>query len=399
MYKFNYRKLPFETNMMKNNLRIILAISTAMGMMSIGCKEEKVAPVVTPDVNVVVAGQQTVPVYSEFVGQTYGISDVNIRSKVDGYIMSMHFKEGQVVQKGQLLYVIDDRNIQARIDAAEARVAEAKTYMVKAKADLDRVEPLTQMNALSKRDLDAAIATYDATRNQVAAAEAGLRNTKIDLAYTRITAPITGIIGISRLLVGDFVSQGNLGEPLNTISAVGAVRVRFPVTESEFLRFRRRATSDSSDKVDWAKLPIELLLSDNSAYYETGRMDLANRQIDPETGSLLLQAVFENKEGLLRPGQYVKVRFKTDEFKDAIMVPQAAVNQIQSVFQVFVVGDSAKLAPRIVTTGARVGRNWIITSGLKPGEKVAVIGSASINPKNAVNPVNMNWNYDSTSRN
>lgn len=385
--------------MKKNKLQTLFAFVVLLATIAMGCKEEKAAVIITPDVNVVATGQQTVPVYSEFVGQTYGISDVNIRSKVDGYIMSMHFKEGQVVQKGQLLYVIDDRNIQARIDAAIARVAEAKTYMVKAKADLDRVEPLTQMNALSKRDLDAATATYNASQNQVQAAEAALRNTKIDLAYTRITAPITGIIGISKLLVGDFVSQGNMGEAINTISAVGAMRVRFPVTESEFLRFRRRATSDSSDKVDWAKLPIELLLSDNSAYYETGRMDLANRQIDPETGSLLLQAVFENKDGLLRPGQYVKVRFKTDEFKDAIMVPQAAVNQIQSVFQVFVVGDSAKLAPRIVTTGARVGRNWIITSGLKPGEKVAVIGSASINPKNAVNPVNMNWNYDSTSRN
>jgi membrane fusion protein, multidrug efflux system len=386
--------------MMQRHFVKFLSFSLFLGLMATGCKDEKAAPPpLVPDVNVVAAGQQTVPVYSEYVGQTLGLSDVNIRSKVDGYIMSMHFKEGMQVSKGQLLYIIDDRNIQAKIDAAEARLAEAKTYMVKAKADLDRVQPLTQMNALSKRDLDAAVATYNASQNQVQAAEAALRNTKIDLAYTRITAPITGIIGISRLLVGDFVSQGNLGEPLNTISAVGAVRVRFPVTESEFLRFRKRATSDSADKIDWAKLPIELLLSDNSAYYETGRMDLANRQIDPETGSLLLQAVFENKEGLLRPGQYVKVRFKTDEFKDAIMVPQAAINQMQSVFQVFVVGDSAKLAPRIVTTGARVGRNWIITSGLKPGEKVAVIGSASINPKNPVNPVMMNWNYDSTSRN
>lgn len=388
-----------NTYMMKNNPLSFLSFSFLAAVMAIGCKEEKVAPVLIPDVNVVAAGQQTVPVYSEFVGQTLGISDVNIRSKVDGYIMSMHFKEGQVVQKGQLLYVIDDRNIQAKIDAAEARLAEAKTYLVKAKSDLDRVEPLTKMNALSKRDLDAAVATYNASQNQVDAAAAALRNTKIDLAYTRITAPITGIIGISRLLVGDFVSQGNLGEALNTISAVGAMRVRFPVTESEFLRFRRKATSDSSDKVDWGKLPIELLLSDNSAYYETGRMDLANRQIDPETGSLLLQAVFENKDGLLRPGQYVKVRFKTDEFKDAIMIPQQAVNQVQSVFQVFVIGDSSKLAPRIVKTGARVGSNWIITGGLKPGEKVAVIGSAAINPKKPVNPVMMNWNYDSTSRN
>lgn len=369
-----------------------------VGLSACGSKEEKKVALV-PDVNVVSAGQATVPVYSEYVGQTYGKSDVNIRSKVDGYVMSMHFKEGQVVQRGQLLYVIDDRNIQARIDAAEASLAEAKTYMVKAKADLERVEPLTRMNALSRRDLDAANASYNASRNQVEAAEAALRNTKVDLSYTRITAPISGIIGISKVLVGDFVNQGNLGEAINTISAVGEVRVRFPITEAEFLRFRKRATGAEDAKTDWAKLPIELLLSDNTLFYETGRMDLANRQIDAATGSLLLQAVFENKEGLLRPGQYVKVRFKTDEFKDAVMVPQAAVNQVQSIFQVFVVGDSAKLAPRIVTTGARVGRNWIITNGLKPGEKVAVIGSASINPKNAVNPVMMNWNYDSTSRN
>jgi membrane fusion protein (multidrug efflux system) len=380
------------------NLTIKASLIFFVGLSACSNKEEKKAAIV-PEVNVVEVGQVTVPVFTEFVGQTYGKSDVNIRSKVDGYVMSMHFKEGQVVQQGQLLYVIDDRNIQARIDAAEAKLAEAKTYMVKAKADLDRVKPLTEMNALSKRDLDAANATYNASLNQVAAAEAALRNTKVDLSYTRLTAPISGIIGISKVLVGDFVSQGNLGAAINTISAVGEVRVRFPVTEVEFLRFRKRATSDSSDRIDWTKLPIELLLSDNSVYEETGRMDLANRQIDPETGSLILQCLFQNKDGLLRPGQYVKVRFKTDEFKDAIMVPQAAVNQLQGVYQVFVIGDSSKLAARIVVPGARVGSNWIIGSGLKPGDKVAVIGSASINPKNAVKPVMMNWNYDSTSRN
>ncbi len=388
-----------ETNMMKNNLPAFLAFSLLMGLLATGCKEEKVAPVIKPDINVIPAGQQTVPMYTEFVGQTLGISDVNIRSRLSGYIVSMHFKEGQTVQKGQLLYVIDDRNIQARVDAAEAQLAEAKTYMVRAKSDLDRVKPLTEMNALSKRELDAAVANYDASVAQVAVAEASVRNAKVDFTYTRIIAPITGIIGISKSLVGDFVSQGALSEPLNTISAIGAMRVRFPVTEAEFLRFRRRATSDSTEKVDWNKLPIELVLSDGSVYYETGRMDLANRQVDPETGSLLLQALFENKDGLLRPGQYVKVRFKTDEYKDAIMVPQAAVNQLQGVYQVFVVGDSSKLAARIVEPGIRVGSNWIISKGLKPGEKVAVIGNASINFKNPINPVTMNWNYDSTSRN
>ncbi len=365
-----------------------------------GCKDEKTAAApMIPDVNVVEAGQMTVPVYSDYVGETYGISDVNIRSRLSGYVVSMHFKEGQTVQKGQLLYVVDDRNIQANIDAAEARLAEAKTYMVRAKADLDRVEPLTRMNALSQRDLDAAVATYNATRAQVSAAEAALRNAKIDLGFTRITSPITGVIGLSKVLVGDFVTQGAMGEPLNTVSAIGEMRVRFPIAEAEYLRFVKKAREVGKTGASIASVPVKLVLGDNTEFSETGRIDLANRQIDPETGSLTLQAVFKNDDRLLRPGQYVKVRFQTEEYKDAIMVPQSAVNQLQSIYQVFVLGDSSKLQPRVIKPGARVGSNWIVESGLQAGEKVAIVGSAAINPKFPVKPVAMNWNYDSTSRN
>lgn len=351
-----------------------------------------------PDVNVVAAGKLTVPVFTEYVGETYGISDVNIRSRVAGYLTSVHYKEGQQVEKGQLLYVVDDRSIITRIDAAEAQLAEAKTYMVKAKADLDRVEPLTKMNALSQRDLDAARATYEASKSEVAAAEAALRNAKIDLGFTRITAPISGVIGISRVVVGDFVNQGAMGEPMNTISALGEVRVRFPISETDYLRFAKKAKENGGASVANRQFPVELVLGDNSIFPEVGKMDLANRQIDPQTGSLTLQAVFENQERLLRPGQYVKVRFKTDEYKDAIMIPQSAVNQLQGVYQVFVMGDSSKLKPKVVVPGARVGSNWIITEGLQEGEKVAIIGNAAINPKNPVKPTPINWNYDSTSR-
>jgi membrane fusion protein (multidrug efflux system) len=295
--------------------------------------------------------------------------------------------------------VVDDRTIITRIDAAEAQLAEARTYMVKAKADLDRVEPLTKMNALSQRDLDAARATYEASKSEVAAAEAALRNTKIDLGFTRITAPISGVIGLSKIMVGDFVNQGAMGEPLNTISALGEVRVRFPISETDYLRFAKKAKErQSGTGMTNRQLPVELLLSDNSLFNEIGKIDLANRQIDPQTGSLIMQAVFENKERLLRPGQYVKVRFKTDEYKDAIMIPQGAVNQLQGVYQVFVMGDSSKLKPKVVVPGARVGSNWIITEGLQEGEKVAIIGNAAINPKNPVKPNQINWNYDSTSR-
>jgi membrane fusion protein (multidrug efflux system) len=189
-----------------------------------------------------------------------------------------------------------------------------------------------------------------------------------------------------------------MGEPLNTISALGEVRVRFPISESDYLRFAKRAKEKSDASNATREFPVELVLSDNSIFNEIGKMDLANRQIDPQTGSLTLQAVFQNKERLLRPGQYVKVRLKTDEYKDAVMVPQSAINQLQGIYQVFILGDSSKLKPRIIVPGDRVGSNWIVKEGIQEGEKVAIIGNAGINPKNAVKPVMINWNYDSTSR-
>jgi membrane fusion protein, multidrug efflux system len=292
--------------------------------------------------------------------------------------------------------VIDDQPIRNKIDAASARLAETKTMMVKAKSDLDRVEPLAKMNALSQRDLDAARANYEASLNEIAVAEAQLRNARVELSYTRITSPISGIIGISNYQVGDYVTQLGVGKSINTVSSTGTVRVRFPVSENEYLRFQARKRADTASVKDIRQLPVELILGDGSKYYENGRLDLANRQIDPETGSLLLQAVFQNAQGLIRPGQYVKVRFLTDEYKDAILVPQQTVNQVQSIYQVFVLNDSNKLAPRTVKAGARVGRNWVITEGLKAGEKVAIVGNASINMKNAVKPMPVNWNYDST---
>lgn len=368
-----------------------------IGLLVSCSNEQKEKQAIVPEVKVVLAGQKTIPAFGEYVGQIFGQSDVDVRSRVDGWIMSMHFKEGMAVKKGQLLYVIDDQPIRTKVDAAEARVAEANTMLVKNKSELDRVEPLTKMNALSQRDLDAARANYEASKNQVNIARASLANARLELGYTRVTAPVSGIIGISSALVGDFVNQGGLGKPLNTISSIGEVRVRFPISESEYLRFARRARSDTGRVHKIEQVPVELILADGSVFPESGRMDLANRQIDPETGSLLVQAVFKNQMGLLRPGQYVKVRFKTDEFKDAVLVPQQAVNQMQSIYQVFLVNDSNKLVPRIVRTGARTGSNWIITEGISAGDKIAVVGNAMINPKLPVKPVPMPWNYDSTS--
>jgi membrane fusion protein (multidrug efflux system) len=236
------------------------------------------------------------------------------------------------------------------------------------------------MNALSKRDLDAAQATYDAQGEAVNSAKAALSNARTQLSYARIIAPIAGTIGISAVQVGDYV-RNNGEQALNTISAVGAMRVRFSITENDYIRF-----SQEVSKEDFRKLEVQFLLNDGTVFPETGKLDFANREIDPTTGSLIVQAIVENKSKLLRPGQYVKVRFKSAEIPNAVLVPQEAINQMQSIYMAFVVNDSNKITPRPVTTGARVGSNWVITSGLKPGEKVALVGNMIIKPGMTIKP-------------
>lgn len=363
---------------------------------SCGEKKETAAPV-SPDVNVVAAGQKTIPVYTEYVGETYGISDIQIQARTTGWILGIHFKEGDFVKKGQLLFTIDDQEIRNRISEAAAQLARASSMKSKTQSDLERVEPLVKMNALSQRDLDAAIAANNSAKAEVDASSAALANARVELGYTRITAPISGLIGLNKYQVGDYVNPTSIGGSLNTISAVGEMRVRFPISETEYLRFVKRLRSDTGSVKALGKIPVKLILGDGTEFNEIGRIDLANRQIDPKTGSLIIQSIFTNKQNILRPGQYVKVRFQTDIYENAIMVPQQAVSQLQNIYQVYVLNDSSKVNPRIVKVGARVGSNWIIQDGLKAGEKVAIIGSAALNLQVPVKPVSMNWNYDSTS--
>ncbi|HRI19520.1 MAG TPA: efflux RND transporter periplasmic adaptor subunit [Panacibacter sp.] len=363
---------------------------------SCNSKDEKTTPALIPEVNVVTAGLKTIPVYTDYVGTTFGEADVEIKPKVDGTVMGIYFKEGEQVKKGQLLYSIDDAALRNKADQAKARVAQANTQMVKMKADLDRVRPLTEMHALSQRDLDAAIAGYGAAENEVEIAKAALKNAELDLGDAKITAPISGVIGISKAVIGDYVSRISTTGSLNTISSLGDMRVRFSISENEYLRFAKRRTDNSSNVLP-ANLPVQLILSDGTVYPEEGYVNIANRQIDAGTGSLLLQAGFKNSFHLLRPGQYVKVRFKTDTYDNAVLIPQQAVNQMQNIYIVMVLNDSNQLKPRTIKTGLRTGSNWIVTDGLKAGEKIAVVGNAIIKPGIVVKPAEMKWNYDSTS--
>jgi membrane fusion protein (multidrug efflux system) len=364
----------------------------------LSCKEKKAetGPLV-PEVNVVTAGQRTIPFYTEYVGETFGKEDIQIQSRIEGWITSIQFKEGEMVQKGQLLYTIDDLPIKNKIDQAEANLAQANTAKVKNKAELDRVEPLTQMHALSQRDLDAAKANYQASLSQVDAAQAALRNAKIELSYARITAPISGIIGTTKYWVGDFIGKINTGAPLNVISSVNSIRARFSISEDEYLKFAKLKKSSAS-KLFSENIPVEMILSDGTKYNQIGSINLTNRQIDPATGSLLIQAIFDNPQGLIKPGQYVKLKLKTDEFKDAILIPQQSIIQIQNIFQVFVLNDSNKVTPVVIKPGKRIGSNWIVNEGVKVGDKLAIIGSAAIKPSLPVKPTLIQWNYDSTSQ-
>lgn len=373
---------------MKSVFRTLLFVLSGVSLL-LSCKEKKEEVKIVPDVNVVAAGQQTIPVYVEYVGQTYGQEDVEIQPRVEGWITKILFKEGDPVKAGQLLYVIDDIQLQNKVASAEANLAAAEVILDKNKSDLARVEPLAKMNALSQRDLDAAQAAYEAQKQAVASAKAMLANAKVELSYAKITAPVSGIIGISKVQIGDYVSRSIGENAINTISALGAMRVRFSITEKDFLMFKKKTMEGKNMK----GVEIEMILSDGTVYPEKGVLDFADRTIDPATGSMIIQAVFKNSDRLLRPGQYVKVRFKADEIKDAVLVPQQAVNQLQSIYRVFVIDDSSRIVPRGISVGMRTGSNWVVTEGLKAGEKVAVIGNAMVKPGIEVHPVDMAWEY------
>ena len=372
---------------------------TAIAFLLLGivsCKEQKqVEEQVAPEVMTVSVIQKTVPVYGEYVGETYGKADVAIQPQIDATIVGIHFTEGSVVTKGQLLYTLDDETLRNKVEQAEARYAQANTMMIRAKSDFDRVEPLAAMKALSQRELDGAKAAYQAAMSEVDVASAALKNAKIDLGDATLRAPISGIVGISKLQVGDHVAKLNLGEPLNMVSSIDQIRVRFTISEDEYLEFARRS-KNNGDFMVTGKLPIVLILSDGTIYDQTGSINFTNRQIDPSTGSLLVQALFSNPKQLLRPGQFVKVRIQKDVYPDAVVVPQQAINQLQSKYQVFVVDDSSRIQPKLVVVGQRIGSNWIVTEGLKPGEQVAIVGSMMLKPAMQVRSKKLSWNSDST---
>ena len=358
-------------------LKLIFLCLLSLGLFSCTPKEEtEQGPLPPTKVAVYETKAREVPIYQEFVGQVYGFKDIGISARVEGYLEGIHFEEGFPVKKGMLLYTLESQQFEADVAAKMSGVAAAKTFTTEAKTYLDRIKPLAAEKAVSQSDLDSAQAQYDVGLSQINAAKANLRAANIQLGYTKIYSPISGIIGKTKAKVGDFVGRQPSPIILNTVSRIDTVLVQFFITESQYLQFMRRHMErvEKGKFEEVEKANLELILSDGSIYKHKGKPDFVNREVDPQTGALLIQASFPNPDELLRPGQFAKVKGEIQVVKDGILIPQRCIVELQGTFSVYVLGAENKIQMKEVKVGPKIESFWLIREGLKSGEKVVYEG-------------------------
>jgi membrane fusion protein (multidrug efflux system) len=372
-----------------------------------GCeKGEKAGPPGPPAVQVVDVIQKDVPVYKEWIGTTDGFVNATIRAQVQGYLVKQNYREGDFVKTGQALFEIDPRTFQAALDQSKGALDQAKGILEQykadvavqearwatAKANLARIKPLAEQNAVSQKDLDDAIGTEESTRSSVVAAkasvvaagasvvaaQANLEKAALDVGFTKVTSPIDGIAGIAKAQIGNLVGPSSTQE-LTSVSTLDPIKVYINISEQEYLWARQ--TSENVEKV-----PLELILADGSIFPQKGQFYLADRQVDVMTGTLKLGAIFPNPGNLLRPGQYGKIRAQMSLLRGALLVPQRAVGDVQGSFMVAVVGPDNKVDIRRVKPSEKVGSLWVIDEGLKPGEKVIAEGIQKVRQGMVVAP-------------
>lgn len=343
-----------------------------------GCEKAAPPPPMPMTVEVMTVAQKDVPIYREWVGSLDGDVNATIRPQVTGYLIKQNYREGDSVKKGQTLFEIDPRTFQAAVDQAAAARGQQQANHATAAANLARIKPLAEKNAVSRKDLDDAIGSELQARALLDQAAAALETAKLNLEFTKITSPISGIAGIAKAQIGDLLSPSAQTE-LTTVSAVDPVKVYINISEREYLNYTKMTT-----KVE--TIPLELILVDGSTYPKPGRFLLLDRQVDPTTGTFKAGALFPNPDGRLRPGQFAKIRATASVHKGALLVPQRAVTEIQGKYLVAVVGEGNKVEIRPVSPGDRVGSDWIISEGLKPGEKIVVEGTQKARPGAVVNP-------------
>jgi RND family efflux transporter MFP subunit len=350
------------------------------------------------DVEVVQVEQKDVPIFGEWIGTLDGFTNADVRAQVTGYLLKQGYQEGAFVRKGQLLFEIDPRPFQAALDQAQGQLAQAKAQLSndvavqgRTQLDVEKYEPLAKEQAASQQDLDNAVqnnlaakATVQTAEAQIKTAEAAVETARINLEFTRLVAPIDGIAGQAQLQVGALVNQGS--GPVTSVSTVDPIKVFFTVGEPQYLAWRQRFPTEGAQQTAIENLRLELILADGSTYVHPGKYFFADRQVNESTGAIRIAGVFPNPGNILRPGGYAKVRAVVRIQQGALLVPQRAVSELQGGYQVATVDCDNKVNIQPVKVGDRIGNQWVIAEGLKPGERVVAEGVQKVRPGLQVNP-------------
>jgi membrane fusion protein, multidrug efflux system len=352
-----------------------------------GCETKEARPEPgPPEVETTEVVQKDVAVYGEWVAQLNGPTNADITPKVQGYLLTQNYANGYFVKKGQLLYTVDPRPFEAQLDQAKADAAAAEANVSRTQADVDRDTPLAAQNAIPKKQLDNDVANLASWKAQLQAKQALVQQADLNLAWTKVYSPIDGIAGVSASQIGDLVGTTT---KMTTVSAIDPIWAYFNISESAFLseapRINRIIRGGGSLKN--ANLPpVEFIQANGESYPQRGEFIYVNRQVGTQTGTIQMAAQFPNEGASLRPGGFGRVRIQTGMNKDALLIPQAAVIEVQSLYQVVVVTPDNKASFRPVKVGERVGPDWVISEGLKPGDKVIVEGFMKVREGVPVSP-------------
>ena len=367
---------------------VFLWLLSFLSLALVHCKGETASAPPPPLIKVEVADviQKDVPIHSEWVGTTDGMVNAVIRAQVTGYLIKRPYTEGSFVKKGDLLFELDPSKFKAALDQAQGDLAKAEAQFIKTKQDVERDTPLAKQGAISQKELDDSIQYHAAAKGSLAAAKAAVETAKLNLGWTRITAPIDGVVGIAKAQIGDLI---DVNSELTSMSTVDPIKVYFPISEQEYLqasekvqqRYKERETGG-----EYKGAALELILGGEQVYAHKGQFYLVDRQVDVKTGTIRVAAIFPNPNNVLRPGQFARVRAVTKTREKALLVPQRAVTEMQGSYQIAVVTPENKVDIRPVKVGERAGNLWVIDKGLNPGERVVVEGLQKLKAGMTVEP-------------
>jgi membrane fusion protein (multidrug efflux system) len=315
--------------------------------------------------------QQDTPIYNEWVAVLDGYVNAQIQPHVSGYVIRQNYKEGSIVKQGDVLFEIDPRPFEAALEQAGAQLAQAEAQLGKAALDVERDTPLAKERAIAQSQLDTEIQARLAAQAVVRAAKANVAQAELNIEWTRVTSLVSGIAGIAQVQIGNLVGPTSV---LTSVSQSDPIRAYFTVSEQVFMDFHRRFPTEASVEEERKRIPLQLILGDGTVYDRTGTIYFADREVNPATGTIRIAGVFPNPRNLLRPGGYGRVRASVKTASGALLVPQRAVMELQGSQQVAVVTSDDTVSIRPVTVGDKVGQLWIVTDGLKRGERVVVEG-------------------------